>query len=154
MSKLERFQKIFFWLAVVCAGLGLVSSSGCSPLAALPPDALWALHPLLFAFGVVGGVLAVRRADEIDQQRWRFAEDSALTSGERKYAHKNAEKERRLAGGSFAGGPLMFGYWMAHQVGAEDDRLSADLLPVAGVVGFAVGLLLGKLENRPRDASK
>jgi hypothetical protein len=109
---------------------------------------------LLFVFGVVAGLLAVRRADEIDQERWRIAEDSSLTSGEREYAHKNAERERRLTAGSFAGGPLMFGYWMAHQVGVEDERLSADLLPVAGVVGFAVGLLIGKFENRPRDSSE
>ena len=151
MSRLERLQKIYFWSAVVCAALGLVSSSGCSPIAELPPSTIWGLYPLLLAFGLVAGVLAVRRAKEIDRERWSIAEDSSLTSGEREYAHKNAERERRWAGLSFAGGPLMFGYWMAYQVGVEDDRIIAHLLAVTGIAGFAVGLLVGKLESRFRD---
>jgi hypothetical protein len=46
---------------------------------------------------------------------------------------------------------LMFGYWMAYQVGVEDDRIIAHLLAVTGIAGFAVGLLVGKLESRFRD---
>ncbi len=148
MSRLERLQKSFFWFAIVCAVLGVVSASGCSPFPAIPPSSLSVLHPLLLVLGFIGGILSVRRGDEIDRERWSVAEDSTVTSGEREYAHKHAERARRWAGISFAGGPLMFGYWMAYQVGAEGNRLSANLLPVTGVAGFALGLLVGKLRGR------
>jgi hypothetical protein len=46
---------------------------------------------------------------------------------------------------------LMFGYWMAYQVGVDGDRLYAHLLPVTGIAGFALGLLVGRLRSRGED---
>jgi len=145
MTRIERIQKIYFWMAIVFAGLGVVSSSGCSPIAPFPSGMLWVLHPLLFLLGAVSGVLNLRRTEQIDRQRWEVAEDSTVTSGEREYAHKEAERERRWAGICFAGGPLMLGYWLAYQVTSESGRAEAHLLPVTGIAGFALGLGVTKI---------
>ena len=152
MSILERLQKSFFWFAVACAALGVASGSGCSPFPELPPSSISLLHPLLLIVGIIAGMLSIGRGDEIDRERWKIAEDPTVTSGEREYAHKHAERKQRWAGISFAGAPLMFGYWMAYQVGVDGDRLYAHLLPVTGIAGFAVGLVVaGKLRSRDED---
>ena len=148
MSRIERIQKIYFWVAIACAGLGVVSSSGCSPLPVFPSGMLWVLHPLLFLLGAVSGALNLRRTEQIDRQRWEVAEDSTVTSGEREYAHKEAERERRWAGICFAGGPLMLGYWLAYQLTVESGRAEAHLLPVTGIAGFVVGLGVIKILGR------
>ncbi|MEJ2086870.1 MAG: hypothetical protein P8Y44_14615 [Acidobacteriota bacterium] len=145
MSRVERVQKAYLWIAITCAGMGVMSSSGCSPFPDLPSGALWLLHPLLLLLGAVSGVLSLRRSEEIDRQRWRVAEDSTVTRGEREYAHKEAEGERRWAGVCFAGGPLMLGYWLAYQVHADSAHVEAHLLPVTGIAGFAIGLGVAKL---------
>lgn len=138
-------QRAAFWVAVIAAGLGLMASSGCSPIPDLPVGSVWLLHPLLLLVGVLAGVASVRRADALDRERWRVAEDPTVTSGEREYAHKHAERERRGAGVSFAGCPLMLGYWLAYQSGGNEGRLESHLLPVTGLAGFAVGVGVEKL---------
>lgn len=145
MSPVERSQKISFWVAVIAAGLGLMASTGCSPLPELPAGAVWLLHPLLLLIGVFAGLANVRRAADLDRERWRVAEDPTVTSGEREYAHKHAERERRWAGVSFAGGPLMLGYWLAYQSQGSDQRLESHLLPVTGLTGFALGIVIDRL---------
>ena len=147
MSRLFRFQKVSFWVGVVCAGLGLVTSSGCSPFPTFSEQTLWFLHPTLFLLGCICGYLSVLRVKEIDRDRWTIAEDPSLTSGEREYAHKYAERERRWAAAAFGAAPLMVGYWWAYQVSLGNDRLTAHLLPVTGIVGFAVGLVVGKIKD-------
>ena len=148
MARIERVQKVYFWIAIASAGLGVVSSSGCSPLPTFPSGVLWVLHPLLFLLGAVSGALNLRRSEQIDRQRWEVAEDSTVTRGEREYAHKDAESERRWAGVCFAGCPLMLGYWLAYQVMTESGRVEAHLLPVTGIAGFAVGLGIAKTLGR------
>ena len=142
---LERLQRVSFWVAVVSATLGFLTSAGCRLAPEIPDASLGFLHVFLLAFGGVVGYLSVFRGEEIDRERWRIAEDPSLTSGERDYAHRYAERQRRLASTSFLAAPLMLGYWLAYQVEGEGQALVAQLLPVTGVIGGVLGLLVGRL---------
>ena len=62
------------------------------------------------------------RAREIDRERWEVVDDPLLTSGEREYAHKEAERERRWAGTVFLTAPVALAYWTAYQVTPEAVR--------------------------------
>ena len=147
MSRLERAQRVSFWVAVVSATLGFSTSAGCRLAPEIPDASLGLLHPLLFLVGGIAGYLSVFRTHEIDRERWRIAEEPSLTSGERDYAHRYAERQRRLASTSFLAAPLMLGYWMAYQVEGEGQLLAAQLLPVTGLVGSVVGLLVARLKT-------
>ena len=59
MSRLEREQKISFWVAVVSAALGFMTSAGCRMLPDVPSGWTGVLHGLLVVLGVVAGLLAV-----------------------------------------------------------------------------------------------
>lgn len=144
MSVLERSQKVAFWVAVVSASLGFLTSAGCVQLPRLPAGAAVWLHPLLLVLGLLAGLAAVGRNTEIDRERWRVVEDPLLTSGERDYAHKRAERQRRWAGTAFISAPLMIGYWMAYQVEGEGRGLLAQLLPATALLGSVLGLLAAR----------
>ena len=149
MTRLERFQKVALWVAVGCATIGFLTSTGCQMLPNAPRQALAVLHPVLFALGAVFGVASQRRSEEIDRERWKIVEDPLLTSGERDWAHKNAERKRRAAGTAFLDAPLALGYWLAHQI--EGRGLAADLLAATAVLGAVAGLILARfLEPRSR----
>jgi hypothetical protein len=145
MTVLERRQRVAFWVAVVSAGLGFLTSAGCGPLPGLPTASLWFLHPVLLALGALAGYESVMRNTEIDRVRWRIAEDSTLTSGEREYAHRNAERQRRGSSTSFIAAPLMLGYWLAYQVEGGGRGLAAQLLPAVALVGAVAGLVVARL---------
>ena len=145
MTRLERFQKVALWVAVGCATMGFLTSTGCQMLPDAPRQALLILHPLLFAFGDVFGVAAHRRSEEVDRERWEIVEDPLLTSGERDWAHKNAERKRRAAGTAFLAAPLALGYWLAHQIAGRG--LAADLLAATAVLGSVAGLILARFLN-------
>ena len=149
MTRLERFQKVALWVAVGCATMGFLTSTGCQMLPDAPRQVLPLLHPVLFALGAVFGVASQRRSEEIDRERWKIVEDPLLTSGERDWAHKNAERKRRGAGTAFLAAPLALGYWLAHQI--EGRGLAADLLAATAVLGAVAGLILARLlEPRSR----
>jgi len=148
MTPLERGQKVAFWVAVVCLGLGFLTSAGCQMLPALPTGTLWVLHPILLVLGAVAGYLSSGRNEEIDRQRWQVAEDPSLTSGERDYAHRYAERQRRWASTSFIAAPLMLGYWLAYQVEGAGRLLAAQLLPATALLGAVLGFLLAHLHPR------
>ena len=93
MSALERAQKVAFWIAVVCATLGFLTSAGCGPIEELPGGLASWLHPMLLVLGVLAGLAAAARNEEIDRTRWQVVEDPLLTSDERDYAHRHAERE-------------------------------------------------------------
>lgn len=151
MSPLERAQKVAFWIAVFCATLGFVTSAGCGPIPELPGGlALW-LHPVLLAMGIVAGFASAARNDEIDRKRWQVVEDPMLTSDERDYAHRYAERERRWASTAFLSAPLMLGYWMAYQLEGEGRRLEAQLLPLTAVVGSVIGYVVARLRAPGRE---
>jgi len=147
MTRLERQQRVSFWVAVVSATVGFLASAGCRLAPEIPDSSLGFLHPLLLAIGGVAGYLSVFRGDEIDRERWRVAEDPSLTSGERDYAHRYAERQRRVASTSFLAAPLMLGYWLAYQVEGEGQALVAQLLPVTAVMGSILGLVVGRFRS-------
>jgi hypothetical protein len=151
MSLLERAQKVAFWIAVICAALGFVTSAGCGPIPDLPGGLARWLHPILLALGVAAGLAASARNDEIDRTRWQVVEDPMLTSDERDYAHKYAERERRWASTAFLTAPLMLGYWMAYQLEGGGRRLEAQLLPLTAVIGAVLGYLVASLRARRRN---
>lgn len=151
MSTLERAQKVAFWIAAVCAALGFVTSAGCGPISDLPSGLAGWLHPVLLIGGIAAGLTAAARNDEIDRIRWRVVEDPMLTSDERDYAHRNAERERRWASTAFLSAPLMLGYWMAYQIEGGGRRLDAQLLPLTAVVGSVIGYLLARMRARRRE---
>lgn len=151
MPPLERAQKVAFWIALVCLTLGFLTSAGCRMLPALPTASVWALHPVLLVLGTVAGLLASRRNEEIDRQRWQVAEDPSLTSGERDYAHRYAERQRRWASTSFIAAPLMVGYWLAYQVEGAGRLLAAQLLPATALLGAVIGFLVSHLASGKQD---
>jgi hypothetical protein len=148
VSRLERLQRVSFWVAVVSAGAGFLTSAGCTGLPPLATFHLRWLHPFLLVLGAVCGWLSVARGEAIDRERWQIAEDPSLTSGERDYAHRHAERQRRVASTSFLAAPLMLGYWLAYQVEGEGKLLAAQLLPVTAITGAVLALLIGRLRAR------
>jgi len=148
MSLLERIQKICWPMAAIFAVLGVGASTGCRVLPAGNPDHVWLLHGLLLAAGFAAGVATMLRAVEIDRKRWEIVEDPLLTSGEREYAHKEAERQRRLAGTAFLLLPLTLAYWLAHQFQDEELHLPQILLGVTPIVAFFLGLWWGRRYER------
>jgi hypothetical protein len=144
MSRLEPLQRVMFWVAVGSATLGFLTSAGCRMLPEVPHSALGFLHVALLIAGGLVGFISVFRNTEIDLERWRIVEDPSLTSGERDYAHRYAERHRRLASTSFVAAPLMMGYWLAYQVEGEGQALAAQLLPATAVVGSVIGFLVAR----------
>jgi hypothetical protein len=88
-------------------------------------------------------LVAVSRHRQIDQRRWEILADSALTKGERDYAHREAERQRRVAATAFGAAPVGLGYWMAYQM--EAAGFTVFLLPASPLLGFALGFVLPQL---------
>jgi hypothetical protein len=124
-------------LAVACGLLGFLASLELYLLPPFPAPLVWLAHPLLAAFGAAAGAAAVARGREIDRARWEVADEPLATSGERELAHKEAERQRRLAGTALLAAPVFVGYWLLYQVPAAG--LAAWLLPATALVGWAVG---------------
>jgi hypothetical protein len=149
ISRLRRLQRLALRVAIVAALLGLATASGCAPGLDLPRAALAVLHPLLLLLGGLAGWAASRRMSEIDSERWRIARDPDLTSGERQYAHREAEARRRRAAAARRGAPLLIGYCSSSQIEASLDSLAAQLLGVTALTGGILGLLVSRrLEHR------
>lgn len=148
---LERLQKFVFRFAVAFALLGLATSVGCTVVPKGPPQAAWLLHPVLLLLAAAGGWATLLRNREIDRRRWEIVEDPTLTSGEREYAHREAERERRVAATAFLLGPLTLGYWMAYQFNVEERITAADFLVVPPLAGYVLGLLVGRWKG-PKES--
>lgn len=128
------------WLAAASGALGVTTAAGC---AVLPPGDVglaWPLHPFLLLLGVAGGYLTVRRTEEIDARRWQVLDDPHLTTGEREWAHREAERQRRIAGTVFLLAPTLLGYWLAYQLASEPPPSPATFLPLPPLLGFGLGL--------------
>ena len=139
----EKLQRWAVWVAVASAVLGLGASTGCAVVPKGPPAVAWVLHPLVMLLGAIAGWLTLVRKREIDRVRWQVVQDTTITKGEREYAHREAERDIRLAGTAFFAAALGFGYWMAYQFNVEDEITAAEFLIVSPLVGFLVGLLWG-----------
>ncbi len=151
MIQLERLQRAAFRVAVVGAVLGFLTSAGCVSLPGIPRGALAFFHSFLFVLGAIAGFAAVRRGEEIDRNRWKTVEEPLLTSGERDWAHKHAERSRRFSATAFFAAPLMLGYWLAYQVEGEGRALAAQLLPVTAVLGSTVGWIVARSRHEKPD---
>ncbi len=142
--RLAPWQSRIGWSAGFLFLLGFLASIDVFLLPRGLPHLAWLLHPLIFAGGVAGGIAAQARGAEIDRKRWEIVEDPLLTRGEREYAHKEAERQRRVAATIFMVTPLVCGYWMAYQFAApEGGSLVGTLLGATPLPGFGIGLLVG-----------
>jgi hypothetical protein len=138
---LQRFQTAAAVAAVAALVLGFLASIGVRPFPPLSRLGLWVVAALLLAIGVAGGLATVARAREIDRRRWEVVEDPLITSGEREYAHKEAERERRWAGVVFFAAPIALGYWAGYQLGADVALAAPPLLAAVPLAGYLAGLL-------------
>lgn len=149
-SPLERLQRVAALVAVVSGLLGLATSVGCLALPPLASGWVWVLHPALLLLGLGGGWATVLRGREIDRRRWEIVEDPQLTRGEREYAHREAERQRRLAGTAYLAAAVFLGYWLAYHLGGGHGWVPAILLAVSPLVAYAAGLLLAHAVTRDR----
>lgn len=151
--RLTRLQQAAGAVAVAGLVLGFLASID---VRLLPPGdprvAAW-LHPLLLVLGIAAGAAAAERGRQIDRRRWEIVEDPLITSGEREYAHKEAERERRVASTVFLLAPVLLGYWLGYQFSGserpEGGSTVAYLLTVTPMVGFVLGLWLSSALHRP-----
>ena len=151
-SLAERLQGFAMPFAAACIGMGLLAGGGCSALPQGTPSAAPFFHPLVFALGVVAGIMVMRRRAEIERWRWRTVNEDDRTDGERAYAHKEAERSIRWAGTVFLLVAVAPGYWLAYQL-RDPERLSlADMLIVSPLVGFVIGLVVG-YRNVPDEST-
>lgn len=134
---LQRLQSAAGATAGIALVLGFLASVGLRFFPMLSSAGLWVMAPVLLAAGTVGGAATVGRGEEIDRRRWELVEDPLITSGEREYAHKEAERERRWAGIVFFTAPVALAYCAAGHLPA--DAVGAPpllaLVPIAGYLG-------------------
>ncbi len=152
---LERAQTVAAVAAVGGLLLGFLASLGVHVLPLLDRTGLWVSAVALLAGGLFGGAATVLRAREIDRRRWAAVEDPQVTSGEREYAHKEAERERRWAGTIFFTSPIALSYWAAYQLGADAGLAAPPVLAVVPLGGYLAGLLAATARlrsERPRGA--
>ncbi|MEM9292075.1 MAG: hypothetical protein AAGD01_10380 [Acidobacteriota bacterium] len=130
-------------VAAVSVLLSLLASAGFGPLGSFGNVGAAVAHIVLFFLGFACGLLARWRIDEIEAARWRHVEDELATQGEREYAHKEAERQRRTAGTLFLLAPTCLAFWLAQEahLPGKGIRLS-DLLLVTPLVGFFLTFLV------------
>ena len=139
--RLQSLQSATAVVGVVALGAGFLASIGLRLLPVLPAAAFWPLSVVLALLGAAGGVATVLRGEAIDRNRWEVVEDPLLTSSEREYAHKEAERQRRWAGTVFFAAPVALAYWAAYQLPADSGLGASPLLAVFPLVGYLAGLL-------------
>ena len=133
---LGRWQAAAVAVAVACGVLGFLASLDLYLMPPFPPPAVWLAHPLLAALGAAAGAAAALRGRELDRARWEVVDQPMITSGERELAHKEAERQRRLAATAFLAAAVFVGYWLLYQIPAG---LVAWLLPATALLGWAGG---------------
>ena len=138
-------------VAIVCGALGLATATGCPVLPPGDPGAVAWLHPLVIGVAAVAGLCFSLRAREIDAERWRVVDDSTITKGEREYAHKEAEREKKAAGVVFLMAPLTLGFWLASHWRGERVG-AAELLSLVPLFGFLLGMGAARVALRGKPA--
>jgi hypothetical protein len=152
VTALERLQRLAGAVALAGCALGFLTSVGCRVVSGGDPGWASFLHPLLLVVGALAGAAAVGRGREIDRRRWQTVDDPQLTTGEREWAHKEAERQRRAAGTVFLVGPLALGYWLAYQIQPGERTLVASTLSLTPLLGFFAGVLAASLRRPPPDS--
>lgn len=138
---LQRLQSAAGATAGAALVLGFLASVGLRLFPMLSPGGLWFVAVLLLAAGAVGGAATVGRGEEIDRRRWELVEDPLITSGEREYAHKEAERERRWAGIVFFTAPVALAYCAAGHLSPEAVPGAPPLLALVPIAGYLAGLI-------------
>lgn len=140
-NRLESVQTVATVAGVAALALGFLASIGLRLVPVLPASAFWPLSLTLGLLGAAGGVITVVRGRSIDRRRWEAVDDPLLTSGEREYAHKEAERQRRWTGTVFFATPVALAYWAAFQLPAEAGLGTTPLLALFPLAGYLIGLL-------------
>lgn len=138
----QRLQKACLPTAAFFAALWMLDSGGCHTLPEVTLS--WGsllLDALLAGVGALGGAVTRLRVVEIDQRRWEIVAEPKLTSGEREWAHKNAEHEIRRAGLVFLLPPLALGVWLGNHFHGDSAPLAAMMMAFSPILGFGLGLL-------------
>jgi hypothetical protein len=138
----DRQQKAAFAVLIVFALGTLVVGAGLIELPPAPGWMAWALHPLLLAVGFLFGAATVRRSREVDAKRWELVEDDTLTRGERLYAHREAERETKVAGSIFLLAGIAVGAFAAYVLRVPEQIGVADFLILSPLLGFLAGLVV------------
>ena len=148
---LERLQPVAAGAAVAGLAVGFLASIGLEIFPPLARGGFWTVVGLLLVMAAGGGVATVVRAREIDRRRWQVVQDPLITSGEREYAHKEAERERRWAGAVFLAAPIALGYCAAYHLGPGAGPGAAGALALLPFAGYLAGFLAAHalLRRRP-----
>lgn len=153
MAVLEKIQRLALGVGVVGVFLGLSTATGCGVFPQGDPGWAGLLHLGLLVLGLSSGVMGMVRIRHIDRIRWETVQDGNLTSLEREWAHKEAERARQWAGTVFLACPAILGYWCAYQFRAEPASLATELLVVTpivgGLLGFGATYLIGRRSKPP-----
>jgi len=148
-SKWARLQHACLWIAALAGALGVATAAGFRVGAVPDPRWSWLLHALLLLLGTAGGIAAMMRGIEADRERFQVLQEQLLTPGERDYAHKRAERQRRGAGTIFLLAPVTVGYWLASHLSSGEPNFLSDSLVVTPLLGFIVGIFVGRwIEDR------
>lgn len=141
----DRLVGVCGWAAAVFGVLGFAASLGRGLLPDLPAAATVPLHLVMLALGVAAALLATWRATAIDRERFLYASDPQATREEVKLAHREAERKHKVTTLTLVLAPVLLAYWLAYELPAEV-RL-ARALPASPLVGFGLGLLLGRRQR-------
>jgi hypothetical protein len=128
-------------IAILCVVLGFLASLGRGPLPPLGAGWVAPLHLTLLALGAAAAWAALRRGAEIDRRRFEYTSDPHATKDERALAHREAERDIRLAHVALAGAPLALGYWLAYEF-VPGITPWARALAGSALVGYGVALFL------------
>ncbi len=150
MNHLERLQRIAVAIAALGGCLGLASSAGCNVLPAAPPSLTGILHLLFLCLGAGAGWLTALSHRQVEHQRWQAVTDPLVTKGEREYAHKEAESQRRFAGTAFLLAPMGLAFWLASHFDKPGKFVFSDLFLVSPLLGFVLGLIVAHLAAPPK----
>ncbi len=144
-----RLQHGCVGVTAIAVLLAIASAAGYRLGAVPDPRWAWPLQLLLLLLGVGGGLAASMRGIEIERQRWQILQEELLTTGEREYAHKNAERQRRRATTIFMLAPVTLGVWFANHLRTEEPSLLIGSLLITPLFGFLIGSFLGRrLEDK------
>ena len=138
----RRFQVVAAVATALFFALGLAASIQLTPRMHPSAAALVAIACLPGGLGGLGGLGVILRKREIDARRWELVQDGALTSGERQIAHRDADQAVRASGRTFFLAAVSSGGWLSYQFRDPEQFTPSDLLILAPVLGFLIGLAL------------